>query len=424
MSLDLYTFDSILNALCPQCSANKPLSKQVCLNGHCGPSCTGHHEDKQRNKTLAALCLTSRSLNELATRHLYHRPLCSRWPLLARTLIARPDLGHQVKHLSTREWDPDASPVPDEVKARWEELFPESGAEEWHANNILQFCVSLCPRVEEVDALLGFEEFSHIEVPPLAEVRTVALAYADTEMGLDLIPQAPLGVATPNLETLMAHQVSSCERVGGASTDTKHLRLDWSSITEESLTDLLTPCPRLLSFRYTAADATVSDEVQFSPREAQDALVRLVPGLRSLRMDLCDAIFFEGVTGDDWLMRDLTGLARLESLTLEKGCILPARNRHVGGFAEVEVGPVGDMVLVDLLPASIRELRVESVPGGADVAGLIPGLLELGDIASARFPQLSLVEVSGANVTQLEACRHVFESAGVQFRVCPQPDQE
>ncbi|KAK4221135.1 hypothetical protein QBC38DRAFT_492676 [Podospora fimiseda] len=76
--------DEILDAICDDCTRSEFHE---------------HYQHDHPAKTFASLCLTSRLLNEFATKRLYRRPSTREWWLLARTLITRPDLAVMVNDL-------------------------------------------------------------------------------------------------------------------------------------------------------------------------------------------------------------------------------------------------------------------------------------------------------------------------------------
>ena len=93
----------IIKSLCPHCTneTQGPCMDENCtFNSSCG---CAHHWNPSYGPfdvaTLAALCRVSKHVNSMATAHLYHRPTCANW-----WLLARPDLGRHVRDLHGHSW--------------------------------------------------------------------------------------------------------------------------------------------------------------------------------------------------------------------------------------------------------------------------------------------------------------------------------
>ena len=98
--LDLDALEAIISTVCPQCTHCREFPTLETVR----PGAHKYDEELSLIQTLAALCLTSKQLAGLATRHLYHRPTCRQWALLARTLTERPVLAAHVRHLANNPW--------------------------------------------------------------------------------------------------------------------------------------------------------------------------------------------------------------------------------------------------------------------------------------------------------------------------------
>lgn len=426
-SLDLFTLEAIVRAICPQCTPDHELTERVCLSGCYPLPCGDLGSEHERIASLAALCLTSRQISAVATPHLYHRPTCSPWWGLARTLLARPDLASRVKHLCTRGWTGSGTIVESslgELQSYWERQAPggfEDADEIAHILNVrMNYVVllvsSLCPNLEELDAVIDYEDVAELQEPvALERLRTIALSYEDTEFGLGVETLSPVIRAAPNIETLMGWQVGT-EGHTADLANLKHLYLDNSYVSADGLRELLSSCPRLESFRYVSGDATVGDQ-HFEPDEAQRTIVEFVPRLKSLHLNLDEKLFLHHPITESPLMTDLTPLTELESLTLDTRCVQPNKSPHVTGGPEPpdEAFAVRDSALVDLLPASIREFRVFRARAGPDLARLVQALSTLAKAAPGRFPKLRTVVVAGAGAEGIEVLRRDFESSGIKL---------
>lgn len=424
-SLNIDVLAAVVEALCPRCTPSLHFHEIRCLNAHCLPLCQGRDDEKLRILALAALCLTSRQLSALAMPHLYHRPTCSQWPLLARTLVAHPELGRRVRHLCTRDWI-----SPDEALLGPSAAFPpelmRNRDGEDTANGALELLLPLCPRIEELDAIRHhWETFSSLTgARPLSELTSVALTHWDTEGGFDLAKSAPLAVAAPNISALVGWQVDSCN--GRAPFDNvTYLRLGQSTISADHLRSALLSCPRLESLVYSAGGSTVGYE-QLTPLEMQDSLVENAPHLKSLVVDFNEAFSHDMACAAGWVLRSLAGLRELRRLEVDTRCLVPHKNpmttRYVrgpdGSLAPVDPGPipgVGGGALAELLPQSICDLRVRRGHYGPELASIEAALAGLG--AARQFEKLKRVFLGGKGAENVEGVREAFEDVGIAFTI-------
>ncbi|MBE3047264.1 hypothetical protein IMZ48_33030, partial [Candidatus Bathyarchaeota archaeon] len=188
------------------------------------------------------------------------------------------------------------------------------------------------------------------------------------------------------------------------------------------------------SFEYRAGP--MNQPTQFSPLEAQLALVEFVPRLKSLIFDLNGAESRHltlGVT--NWVLSSLAGLKELRTLEVDTRCLVPHANPMVWVYQtrwewdmppELEpavesgpVPPVSDGALVELLPESICELKIVQGSHGPGPEGLEVAFGVLATEAG-RFPSLREVRMEvrvedgwdGEN-----GVRMAFEVRGVRFVV-------
>lgn len=336
-SLDHFTFECIVTSLCTHCGPHPPLHEYSCLGPHRNASCRPREaEAADYVRTLAALCLTSRYVNSVATRHLYHRPTCKRWWALARTLLERPDLAGHVRRLRHRNWYATESSI------SWGSL---SGVVELHlrkqgrrlddvrsgVGSGLPIFMSICPGLTELDieAMTGYNGanmFTGCGPGSLKNLKSVSVSpwyLANNYIGLDVACLAPLRTAAPNLERLAGWQLEESEERGKLPlANIKHLQLLDCTITLDYLHTLLAECPRLESFEYRSAFNIQDEDIQVTPVGAQEALAKHAPGLKSLRLNFNDLDFEDSPSDEGWLVTSLTGLPRLESLQVSKRYLL------------------------------------------------------------------------------------------------------
>lgn len=166
-SLDLYILEWIIKIICSECSSPKVPHGSDCLEMECDSSCPIHEYPFGPDATLAALCRTSKRVNAIATRHLYHRLACERWELLLRTLLDRPDLALCVKHLCSRYWEmPLASdrtiepPIPKDVRPYWDRQYSLDYVSDVRRNalpwgRVPRLAASLCPNPAAASGLFS-----------------------------------------------------------------------------------------------------------------------------------------------------------------------------------------------------------------------------------------------------------------------------
>lgn len=436
---NLAVLEAVVEYLCHHCTPRQPLHKRPCLNAHCGAECLGRGQERRDIPTLAALCQVSKHVNAIATPHLYHRPTCRQWPLLARTLLARPDLARHVRHLSTRDWVSVCFALkepgfPAEVARYWDgkvEYHVEAGegaaGECLEAENVeMSLVVSLCPNLEELDTpLTQADAFAFSGPWSMRRLKTVVAAYDDPVYGMNLGALARLAAAAPSLSTLIGWQVNSCYDMPVPGNVTR-LRLGRSSMGIEGLRNVLRACPRLEAFGYSAGGSVIGHD-QFTPLEVQDTLVELAPWLTSLSLDFNEILCHDPLAGKGWLLRSLSGLERLKELEMDTRCFVahmnPMSTTKVRGpdgkWVPYDPGPVPELgreALVELLPASICQVRISRGNYGPELAMVADALEGLAQQVS-RFPNFRRVGVCGKEAGSLEGVRSSFEERGVELSI-------
>lgn len=344
-----------------------------------------------------------------------------------------------MRHLCTRDWVSVYFALPDpafpaEVVEYWDgkvDYHVEAGegaaAECIEAENIeLSLVLPLCPNLTELDAPLGYgDAFSFSEPGAMPRLRIAAAACDDPASGINLGSLAPLAAAAPNLSTLVGWQVNACVDTPVLENVT-HLRLGRSSMGLEDLQNALRACPRLETFEYSAGGAVVGYE-QFTPLEAQGALVELAPQLKSLSLDFDDTLCHDPLAGEGWVIQSLSGLVHMNRLEMDTRCFVTHKNPTMtmkvrdpdGQWVPYDPGPVpelGEEALVKLLPASIREVRISRWAKGPELARVADALMGLA-AGLGGFRELRRVAVRGREAESMEGARSAFEDRGVSFLV-------
>lgn len=361
---------SIVEALCPHCTPDPKLGLAR-TSWNCGGAGGGltFHPDA-RIATLAALARTCWAFNKVATPALYHQPTPSL--ALIRTLSGKPDLRRHVANLYCDVCeleDPDdddkalllrlaAEHAPDGrlprpppgvfVYPHGDNGWPHETAAGFLKNDrnwfVQSLLIPICPNLEDVFASLGYGAAFPFSGPgTLPRLRHLQVSHTDTELGTDMERAWPLLAAAPHLERFWGYAICSVP----ANPPLQHvrdLRFLYSSFGLRSLISLLRACPRLERFSYDAGGVLVGD-YEFSPREAQRALLRYAPALKHLslsfgglglaRWDFDDAhehLGPEDDLGDDedddgdaerrgYLNYGLARLSSLEALSIDEDCL-------------------------------------------------------------------------------------------------------
>lgn len=288
---------------------------KLCL--HCTPikrdNNIGRYYTEQRRcaAALVSLCLTSKTLNSIATRHLYHRPDCTKWWLLAETLIARKHLGQHVKHLNCRrwKWGSFTEEEPTKVTGHYEkkawllehtDTIPEEDRAKLLVSGdtdaSMDIMCSLCPNIERLDIFDGY--FTQLFcMPPdsLSDLRHLYVSADDPEYGFQVGDLTTLFRAAPNLTTLRFSEVGSCWDLQLTLDHVTHLDLEWSDLSAQCLGNLLRACPRLEKLKYSSNGGNPERSEHFTPREAKVMVLRHAPQLKSFHLDPGDC---------DWSFRD------------------------------------------------------------------------------------------------------------------------
>lgn len=300
--LPLELVEGIVAALCVECA---PAEERCCFDSSC--YCGDDHVkvNAERISSLASLCLTSRSLNSVATRHLYHRLPCKKWWLLARTLIARWDLAQLAKGMrfgnhgvvSKEDCPPEVLAYFEEEREAYLDGLPEGVRDEaldrlnendlytGNGNIELDIMTSLCPNLETLHATVGyFDVFRFCTLYSMKKLHSIALSHADTELGMHLGNFALLFEAAPNITNIIFHMLASAGDLGFTLDKVTNLDLKWSTIGSESLVNVLSAFPNLETFRYGMGGALVGYD-QFTAAEARDAFLVHAPNLKSVCLD-------------------------------------------------------------------------------------------------------------------------------------------
>lgn len=322
--------DQIIRPFCVYCTPDKTDLPSIKYN------------ERKRISFLALLCLLSRRLNVTATPHLYHclRVRGRKWPLLARTLLARKDLAQfaQTLHLHNH-WNADKSDSSPALEKyftakfqAWQDSLSDDDRETfgWQFHDTpdlgnmfaapfhnlpLDILASLCPNLKTVSATLTFSPtFRFNPALSLPRLQTASFDYHDTRNnGISLLDLQPLSLAAPNLTSLTLTRLDGSSESHGDGTITpplaqlRHLDCRYSAVSVETLVGILASCPRLVTFKYAWGGYGVGNGV-FTLPEAADAVEAHAPatlGLFRLSMGDDDVIWPE-----DWEEGDVPEVRR------------------------------------------------------------------------------------------------------------------
>jgi hypothetical protein len=445
--LPVELIDQIAGCLCHDCTPGHPQIRDA----------WGSEDDREKRQkvstvvALAHLCRTSKKLSAIATPHLYHRPAEGKWWLLARTLIARPDLASHVRHLFDDSlwrhvfvlFNPEMMlDFPEEVlwghfsgseviraikdNFKTKDFGREVGLSlhSWGKSDVLDMMVSLCANVREVAAEINSPEIFTRSIPgSLRDLRHVNFKHRESRererMPLNLL--GCIATVAPRVTTLTCETVKqNTENMMTMPTFARlvELRLEDAAIGLEPLRKFLVACPNLRSFSYRAGgqNSVFNDYVleQFTPLEAQQAVVCHAPNLTSFALDMPNT----HVNGPYWsfdMIRSLSELTKLERLTLDFNCLFP-EIKESGGASGDDSDP---MLMVRLLPSSIRSLslsRTRQHPSKFERLH-IP-LMQLASATRDQFPKLETVTASGLGLEWrpqegVEEVKAAFEAQGI-----------
>lgn len=292
--------EEIVAAFCVECT---PGEERRCFDANCGCRDDDH---TGAVASLASLCLTSRHLNSVATRHLYHRLHCNRWWLLARTLITRRDLAQVAKGMrfgnrgsvGKKDCPPEVLAYFEEQREAYLDGLPERMREgalsrreeeddlyKGNGNIQLDIMTSLCPNLETLHASISyFDAFRFCKPQSMMSLHSIVLSHADTEYGIHLENAEPLFRAAPNITNMIFHMLASSDSLDFTLDKVTTLDLQYSTIDGQSLVNVFMACPNLETFRYRMGGAIVSYE-QFTVAEARDAFLAHAPNLKSVCLD-------------------------------------------------------------------------------------------------------------------------------------------
>ncbi|KAF6818643.1 hypothetical protein CPLU01_13264 [Colletotrichum plurivorum] len=226
-----------------------------------------------------------------------------------------------------------------------------------------------------------------------------------------------LFAAAPNISSLSVCNMVSIQP-GMNMRNMKEINLFNTVLEADELRILLEQCPKLERFNCHIGDACVTLEGWPTAREVQDVTSHTSPGLKHLRLEVGDGVFDLNEATEEDTLRSLKLLKGLEELELQEEFLYPGtmvQNPSDAGVLEPEV-------LVDLLPASIRTVRIGMV-GGGGVRPLVLAILMLGRVCKEEFPHLKSIWFHNLAVDAdaERQARELFEDQGVMFRSELQP---
>ena len=369
----------IVEALCPHCTLG-PTGPQSRRFWRAYDGVTYSNTDTcSRIQSLASLARCNWTFNNVATPALYHQPK-ARLSLI-RTLDQKPELCRHITNLyfdiavgnfkKPSEQDKAmllrlaAKHSPGQLSIREENNAGLTSAADWLEEETDMFLegllVAMCPRVRDLFVPCGYSaQFPLSQPGTLPRLEHLHIAHTDTEMGTTLRSAASLIVAAPNLNKFWGYMINSTSNTEDLPFDNlTELRFLSSCFGRNSLVSLLRACPVLESFSYEAGGAC-SGDVQFSPRDAQTALVRYhAHSLKYLELSMSEG---EGMwdmnesdsdpgtddhtEGDDdeYLSRGLASLSSLEVLEIDWSCLRPYWEKEDPSY------------LATIVPSTVKEV--------------------------------------------------------------------
>lgn len=342
-ALPVELVEGIVGELCLFCSPPRH-DTQCSRNPFCRCLSDDHPGRRDGLAALASLCLTSRQLNSMATRHLYHRPRCDdKWWLLAATLLAHPDLADFVAELNVNSPGPvHHQGCAPEVVAYFKDQFQtfadamgqagnefdsgplDDGDSFSGSHNVpVDILVTLCPNLQRLDVPVSyFEIFRFCRPRSLLRLRHVALSHEDSELGFYFDECARLFLAAPNITDMSFWAVNGC-RLGaelGCLSNVTSLDFQNSSFGDDALVSILSTCPNVETLRYEMGGHMVGDD-QFTLAEVREAVVAHAPKLKYLRLH-------RGEDDDVWGHWDGNDVEELERVLAERGVCLDVQRRE------------------------------------------------------------------------------------------------
>ena len=450
----------IAEALCPHCTPDHQRRghRKFWSSAGAGGPLPG---PDPRLRTLAALARTCWTLNDVATRALYHEPCAS--VHLVRTLNEKPELCRHVTNLYidvVSDRYNDSVGTVDEDNALLLQIAakhapggllpnPENDNEGGHTTPgaflaadreyfVQSLLIAMCPNIQDLFASCGYRADFPFSTPgSLPRLRHLHITHTDTELGTSIQGASQLLTAAPRLESLWGYMISWCTQSIPVLPHVRELRFVNSTFGRNVLVNLLRACPNLESFAYDAGGATSGDE-QFTPRQAQRALLRYAPELKHLELHFAndegmselqevDEEEEEDEEGDDnhddddgnntCLNSRLTALSSLETLSVDWGCL------------ERELkGPDDAPYLASLVPRSVTLVEYFPLvkPGwGESYLKLVQRLAEA---APALLPNLQTIRLEdpyyNAGMDEFkgpskEEARAITEATGIEVRIPP-----
>ncbi|KAK4245248.1 hypothetical protein C7999DRAFT_34366, partial [Corynascus novoguineensis] len=345
--------------------------------------------------TLAHISLASKWLNAVATPHLYHRPACSEWWPLARTLLARPDLALHVRYLydyfqddTFKEWVNDGDfPFPPEIARHFstsrlarmalgEEVIPDYPPIReawdfwmWESAESFDMLASLCPNVRHIPMgpIRSPHPFTYSDPRSLMRVELVEIGLSHCkENSVDVNMLAQIATVAPRITCIL-----------------------WESNPKpEALARPLDACPNLRLLVYESLVRRWHSTTSETSYELQETIARYAPNLTSLNIyRLGGMLAAQILRGRE---SPLSRLSRLKHLEMGLECLVPPRSGSRDPCMR-------RMLFVDVLPATIRSVRITWPLSklNRELRPLFRSLIRLASLLPERFPRLQSVTNCG-----------------------------
>jgi len=398
--------------------------------------------------TLRDLCLLNKRIYLITVPHLYEAPTLDKWWLLARTLLARPDLAEHVRcfrkcyQLKSAALGIEASiesgTFPREVgeyylknrfgDASSEKVLPDFtdpvSRSEWFYSVGSDILLSLCPKVKAVAAFVAnygaifsccrpgsLHNLGFLEVICFSKLRRGQPALDPIFIRLSSVAPSlnQLRISTcvsdfdqPDWTRPESHLFPSLP-----FTQLHTLSLQCVTPLQIPLLVLLRSCPQLKVFSFSSPEECgmlPSGYVDFSHRTLGQMLVQYTPWLEELSLQL-GSVTYADSNPEEQRITSLAALTNLQKLEID-----------IHSLVTTSPGLSDSLLLVKLLPRSIRVLTIDACfPTHVRISQIEDALQVLASSAPHTFQQLEEVHLEGLRTEELGYLESAFKKSGIRL---------